>query len=148
MFKFPCKTKAVIIFGLQRLSFLQKSRKFQRAVFEKNAKNPHFWAFWAKKADFGPFWPKRGHFRIFGEKAKTSLFYSFFNTKNQKILMCGFSGKWARTYGRTYGGESKGPSTPSRDQKVIKLHKTTILAIFPILPYIKILKYKFSVLYP
>ena len=45
------------------------------------------------------------------------MFFSFFNTKNQKILMRGFSGKWARTYGRTDGGESKGPSTPSRDQK-------------------------------
>ena len=31
--------------------------------------------------------------------------------------MRGFSGKWARTYGRTDGGKSKGPSTPSRDQK-------------------------------
>ena len=49
-------------------------------------------------------------------------FFSFFNTKNQKILMRGFSGKWARTNertdGRTTGGESQGPSTPSRDQKL------------------------------
>ena len=46
-----------------------KIRKFQCAFSKKNAKNLHFWAFWAKKAIFG---------RIFGEKAKTSLFYSFF----------------------------------------------------------------------
>ena len=77
-----------------------------------------------KTSMFGDFWPKWGHFRIFCEKAKTSLFthFLFFNTKNQKILMRGFSGKWARTNGRTdgraYGGESKGPSTPSRDQKI------------------------------
>ena len=31
--------------------------------------------------------------------------------------MSGFSEKWARTNGRTNGGESKGPSTPLRDQK-------------------------------
>ena len=57
---------------------------------------------------------------IFGEKTKISLFYSFFSIfqyKNQKILMRGFSGKWARTHGRMNGGESKGPPTPSRDQK-------------------------------
>ena len=40
--------------------------------------------------------------------------------------MRGFSGKWARTDGRTYGGESKGPSTPSRDQKC---KKTSVLGI-------------------
>ena len=67
---------------------------------------PHFWVFWAKKADFGPFLAKKGPFSNFQRKSeKTSLFYSFFfsffNTKNQKILMRRFSGKSARTNGRT-----------------------------------------------
>ena len=30
-----------------------------------------------------------------------TIFFSFFNTKNQKILMREFSGKWARTNERT-----------------------------------------------
>ena len=79
-------------FQLQRLAFLQKIRKFKCTVFRKLRKPPFL-------VPFGPildhFWPKTGHFRIFGEKAKSSLF-SFFNTKNPKILMRGFSGKWAR----------------------------------------------------
>ena len=67
-------------------------------------KTPIFGHFGPKRPILDDFWPKRGHFRIFSEKAKTSLFYSLFsfsNAKNQKILMRGFSGKWARTYGRT-----------------------------------------------
>ena len=76
-----------------------KIRKFQCAVFRKNAKNTHFWEFWTKKANFVPFWPKRGHFRIFGEKVKTSILLIFFifQYKNQKILMRGFSRKCAHT---------------------------------------------------
>ena len=71
-----------------------------------------FGYFGPKRPILDHFWPKRGHFRIFGEKAKTSLFYSFFHfsmQKNQKILM--------RV--RTNGGESKDPLTPSRDQKKV-----------------------------
>ena len=63
-----------------------------------------FGHFGPKRPILDHFCPKRGHFRIFGEKEKTSLFYSFFsffNTKNQKILIRRFSGKWARTNERT-----------------------------------------------
>ena len=72
--------------------------------FRKNVKTPIFLNFWPKRPILGHFWLKRGHFRIFGEKAKNSFFtnlFLFFNTKNQKILMRGFSGKWARTYVQT-----------------------------------------------
>ena len=74
--------------------------KAVRETALENAKNPIFGRFGPKRPILDHFWPKRGHFRIFGEKVKTSLFYSFFsffNTKNQKILMHGFSGKWAQT---------------------------------------------------
>ena len=91
-------------------------------------KTPHFWAFWAKKADFGPFLAKKGSFsNFFGEKAKTSLFtYLFFifqykKSENSNVQIFGKMG----TYKRTYGGESKSLSTPSRDQK----HKQYILQI-------------------
>ena len=44
--------------------------------------------------------------------------------------MLGFSGKWTRTYGRTDGrkneGESKGPLTPSRDQKAVMWGPTRV----------------------
>ena len=101
------------------------AKNYSNAQFSKKMLKTHiFGHFGPKRPILDHFWPKRGHFRIFTEKAKMSLFYSFFsffNTKNQKILMRGFSGKWARTDGRTDGrtnrGESKGPSTPSRDQK-------------------------------
>ena len=83
---------------------------------------------------FGHFGPKRPILDLFGQKGAIfefsvkkrkrhffTHFISFFNTKNQKILMRGFSGKWARTDERTdkrtNGGESEGPLTPSRDQK-------------------------------
>ena len=98
------------IFWTAEAKLPAKNRKLQRAVFEKNAKKPHFWAFWAKKADFGPFLAKKGPFSNFRRKSENVTFlliFSFFNTKNQKILMRGFLGKWAhtdeRTYGRTYG---------------------------------------------
>ena len=73
---------------------------------KKFEKPPIFGHFGPKRPILENFWPKRGHFRIFGEKRHFLLmFFSFFNTKNQKILMRGFSEKWARyvrTYGRTY----------------------------------------------
>ena len=72
-----------------------------RSFLKKKCKKNIFGYFGPKRPILDHFWPKRGHFRIFGEKAKTSLFYSFFQYKNQKILMRGFSGKWARTDGRT-----------------------------------------------
>ena len=70
---------------------------------------------------FGHFGQKGAIFE-FSVKNENVTFYSFFlffNTKNQKILIRWISGKLARTYGRTYGGEFKGPSTPPRDQKVM-----------------------------
>ena len=91
---------------------------------EKKCKNSHFWAFWAKKANFGPLLAKKGPFSNFwlkSENVTVYSFFSYFNTKNLKILMCGFSGKWARTYAQTNVGESKGPSTPSRDRKLDNL---------------------------
>ena len=51
-FKFPWKTKAVI-FSTLVTRLPAKIMKFQCAVFGKSAKNPHFWDFWAKKANFG-----------------------------------------------------------------------------------------------
>ena len=39
---FRQKSETVIFFRLQRLGFVQKNRKFQCAVFEKNAKNLSF----------------------------------------------------------------------------------------------------------
>ena len=40
---------------------------------EKNAKNLHFWAFWAKIANFGHFWPKWAK-RDFFKKALGTFF--------------------------------------------------------------------------
>ena len=70
-----------------------------------------FWTIFGQKGAIFEFSVKKQkrHFLL--------MFFSFFNTKNQKILMRRFSGKLARTDKRTYGGESKGSSTPSRDQK-------------------------------
>ena len=71
----------------------------------------------------GRFWTIFGQkgaiFEFSVKKRKRHFFTHFFifQYKNQKILMRGFSGNWARTDERMYGGESKGPSTPSRDQK-------------------------------
>ena len=108
-FKFPWKTKPVIFFGLQRLGFLQKNQEIPTRSFRKKMlKTPHFWAFWAKKADLDHFWPKRGHFRIFGEKAKTSLFYSFFlifqykKSENSNARIFGKMGTYERTNGWKY----------------------------------------------
>ena len=51
-----------------------KIGKFQ-APFSKNAKNLCFWAFCVKMGQIGP---KRGHFRICGEKVKTSPSFPIF----------------------------------------------------------------------
>ena len=80
IFEFSPKKRNRYFFRLQGLGFVQKIRKFQCEVFEKNAKNLCFWAFWAKM----------GHFRIFGEKVKTSPSYPFF---------CIFQNKQARDAG-------------------------------------------------
>ena len=119
----PSVRSSVTLFLGNRSLLCYETLQLVRACrCEKNAKNLHFWAFWSKKADFGPFWPKRGHFLIFGEKAKTSLFSSFFvcfifQYKKSENLNARIFGKMD-TDERTNGGESKGPSTPSRDQKL------------------------------
>jgi hypothetical protein len=55
IFEFSTKKRNSHFFRLQRLGFVEKIRKFQCAVFEKNAKNLCFWAFWAKKGPFSNF---------------------------------------------------------------------------------------------
>ena len=73
----------------------------------------------------GRFWiifgQKGAIFEFLVKKRKRQVFTHFFHfsiPKNQKVLIRGFSGKWVRANERTDGGESKGPSTPSRDQKL------------------------------
>ena len=68
----------------------------------------------ATKADFGPFLAKKGPF--------FTLFFSFFNTKNQKMLMSGFSRKWAGTYGRT---------RDENDINIILVKSTYLEVLFP-----------------
>ena len=83
IFEFSTKKRNRHFFRLQSLGFVQKIRKFQCTVFEKNAKNLCFWAFLVKMGQIGP---KRGHFRIFGEKVKTSpSFPIFFIFQNKKL---------------------------------------------------------------
>ena len=77
-FKFPWKIKAVIIFWHQILGSLQRIGNSNVQFSKKMRKTLIFWHFGPKRPILDQFWPKRGHFRIFGEKAKMSLFYSFF----------------------------------------------------------------------
>ena len=53
-----------------------------------------FWTIFGQKGAIFEFSVKKRKRHFF------THFFSFFNTKNQKILMRGFSGKWARTNGR------------------------------------------------
>ena len=121
IFQISLKNQRRNIFWTAEARLPAKIRKFQRAVFEKNAKNPPFLGVLGQKRRFWTiFGQKEAIFEFSVKKRKRHFFthfFSFFNTKNQKILMRGFSGKWARTNVWTNGGESKGPSTPSRDQK-------------------------------
>ena len=88
---------------MQRLGFLQKIRKFQCPVFEKMLKTPFLGVLDQK----GRFWTICGQkgaifeFLVKSENVTFLLIFSFFNTKNQKTLMRGVSGNWARTDGRT-----------------------------------------------
>ena len=50
--------------------------------FQKNANNLCFWAFWVKMGQIGP---KKSHFRIFGEKVKTSPSLPIFYFQNRKF---------------------------------------------------------------
>ena len=55
-----------------------KKKGNSNCSFQKNAKNPHFWAFWAKKADFGPFLAKKGPFSNFRRKSENVTFLLIF----------------------------------------------------------------------
>ena len=93
-------------------------------------KTPHFWAFWAKKADFGPFLAKKGPILEFSVKKRklrffTHFFFHFSENSNARLF-----GKMG-TNGRTNGGECKGPSNPSRDQKYL----TTFPKFWPVTPF-------------
>ena len=62
-----------------------------------------FWTIFGQKGAIFEFSVKKRKRHFF------TPFFSFFNTKNQKILMRGFSGKKARTYGRMYGRTKANP---------------------------------------
>ena len=127
-FKFPWKTKAVIFFGLQTIGFLQKIREFQCAVFEKMLQTPIFGHFGPKKVDFGPFLAKKVPFSNFRWKSENITFLLIFfifqykKSENSNVRIFRKMGTYVRTNERTYGSESKGPSTSSRDQKLVNLH--------------------------
>ena len=109
------KSETVIFFRLQRLGFVQKIRKFQWALFEKNAKNLRFFGILGQK---GPNWAKMGPkwaiFEFSVKKWKRHLlthFFLFFKTKNQKIPMRGFGENLADGDDRDKG-EFIGPNPP------------------------------------
>ena len=62
-----------------------------------------FWTIFGQKGAIFEFSVKKRKRHIF------THFLSFFNTKNQKILMRRFSGKWARTDERTDGRTEANP---------------------------------------
>ena len=90
-------------------------------------KTPIFGHFGPKRPIFDHFWPKKGHFRIFGEKAKTSLFYSFFfifqykKSENSNAQIFGKMGTNVRTDGRT-----------EANPKVHRLHRETKNQTIPV----------------
>ena len=91
-FNFRQKSETVIFFRLQRLGFVQKIRKFQCALFEKNAKNLCFLAFWAKKGQIGPKWAQNGPFSNFRWKSENVTFLPiFFIFQNNKRAVLGLS---------------------------------------------------------
>ena len=49
-----------------------------RSFQKKMLKTPHFWVFWAKKADFGPFLAKKGQFSNFRWKSENVSFLLIF----------------------------------------------------------------------
>ena len=67
----------------QNGSFLNFRQKSKTVIFfvrfsKKMRKTSVFWHFGPKRAKLGQNGPKMGHFRIFGEKVKTSPSYPFF----------------------------------------------------------------------
>ena len=94
--------------------------------FQKNAKNTHFETFWAKRPILDHFWPKGAIFEFSLKKRKRHSFFSFFNTKNQKTLMRGFSGKWAHTNVRTYERTEVNPKVHRLLRETKNLIKCTV----------------------
>ena len=110
---FPEKSKPSFFFDSRDQASCKKLGNSNAQFSKKMRKTPIFGHFGPKRPILDQKGPKRGHFRIFGEKAKTSLFYSFFfifqykksENSNARIF------RKIGTYGRTDVGESKGPST-------------------------------------
>ena len=82
--------------------FVERPNMLKTPIFGRLGQKCRFWTIFGKK----------GPFSNFRRKSENVTFLLIFF----KILMHGFSRKWAR-YVRMNGCESKGPSTPSRDQK-------------------------------
>ena len=79
-----------------RTRLLRSERPVGRET--KNAKKNPFFGVLGQKGRFWTIFGKKGAiFEFSVKKRKRHFFTSFFNTKNQKILMRRFSGKWART---------------------------------------------------
>ena len=66
IFEFSQKSENFNFFRLQRLGLVHKNSN--EGIAKKNAKNLHFWAFWAKMANFGQFLAKMGKTGIFSRK--------------------------------------------------------------------------------
>ena len=85
-------------------------------------KNLHFWAFWAKMANFGQFLAKMGKTGIFFKKAfKTffSLLKALINCKVSEKVMKGFREKSLRTDGQTRLQRSQRPVDRETNKKLI-----------------------------
>ena len=80
---------------------------------QKNAKNLHFWAFWAKMANFGQFLANMGKTGIFFKKALGTFFshlQALTNCKVSEKINERFSSNHRMTYGlRTYGRTDVNP---------------------------------------
>ena len=99
IFKFSTKKRNRHFFPLPETRLCAKIQEIPMRGFQKkkNAKKLCFWAFWVKMGQIGP---KRGHFRIFGEKVKTSPSFPIcFIFQKQKIrkFQCVVSEKNWRT---------------------------------------------------
>ena len=84
-------------------------------------KNLHFWAFWAKMANFGQFLAKMGKTGIFFKKEVGTFFLRLQALTNCKVSEKSnerFSSNRV-TYGRTDGRESLGLQRLRRETKMI-----------------------------
>ena len=107
--------------------------------FRKNAKNPILGVL-GQKGRFWTIFGQKGAIFEFSEKKRKNvtfllIFFFIFQYKkseNSNSRIFGKMGTNVRTNERTYGGESKGPSTTSRDQKwkTIKLQNAILEALY------------------